>query len=258
MKKYLAHSLILMSLAILASCSSVKNIPYLQNADEIDLAASRMLYDAKIMPKDMLTIYINTTDPEAGKPFNLYSQSTTGGSNTIIPYLVDNEGNIIFPVLGKLHVAGLTKSECQDMIASRLKVYMTETENPVVTVQMSSYHVTVMGEVGSPKVIPVSTEKMNILEAIASAGDLTIFGHRENIMLIREDARGEKTIHRINLNDAGLINSPYYYLQQNDIVYVTPNKIKAKNAYFNQYTGLYFSLAGMLMSLATFVIQVVK
>ena len=153
MKKYLAHSLILMSLAILASCSSVKNIPYLQNADEIDLAASRMLYDAKIMPKDMLTIYINTTDPEAGKPFNLYSQSTTGGSNTIIPYLVDNEGNINFPVLGKLHVAGLTKSECQDMIASRLKVYMTETENPVVTVQMSSYHVTVMGEVGSPKEI---------------------------------------------------------------------------------------------------------
>ena len=141
-----------------------------------------------------------TTAPEAGKPFNLYSQSTTGGSNTIIPYLVDNEGNINFPVLGKLHVAGLTKSECQDMIASRLKVYMTETENPVVTVQMSSYHVTVMGEVGSPKVIPVSTEKMNILEAIASAGDLTIFGHRENIMLIREDARGEKTIHRINLN----------------------------------------------------------
>ena len=110
MKKYLAHSLILMSLAILASCSSVKNIPYLQNADEIDLAASRMLYDAKIMPKDMLTIYINTTDPEAGKPFNLYSQSTTGGNNTIIPYLVDNEGNINFPVLGKLHVAGLTKS----------------------------------------------------------------------------------------------------------------------------------------------------
>ena len=115
-----------------------------------------------------------------------------------------------------------------------------------------------MGEIATPSVIPVATEKISILEAIASAGDLTIYGHRENVMLIREDARGEKTVHRINLNDASIINSPYYYLQQNDVIYVEPQKIKAKNSFFNQYTSLYFSLASMLMTAATFVINVVK
>lgn len=242
----------------MASCTSVKNIPYFKNVEEIDLAASRMLYDARIMPKDLLTIQINTTDPEASKPFNLYSQHNSGGNNQIIPYLVDNEGNINFPVLGKLQVSGMTKNECQDMIASRLKMYLTETENPVVTVTMSSYHVTVLGEVSNPGVIPVNTERMSVIEAIASAGDLTIFGKRENILLIRQDARGEKSAHRINLNDAGLLNSPYYHLQQNDIIYVEPQKIKARNSFFNQYTSLYFSLASMLLTAATFVIQVVK
>ena len=99
---------------------------------------------------------------------------------------------------------------------------------------------------------------MTILEAIASAGDLTIFGKRENILLIREDARGEKSVHRLNLNDASLLNSPYYHLQQNDVVYVEPQKIKAKNSFFNQYTSLYFSLVSMIMTAATFVIQLTK
>ena len=137
-------------------------------------------------------------------------------------------------------------------------MYLTETENPIVTVKMSSYHITVLGEVGSPGIIPVNTERMTILEAIASAGDLTIFGKRENILLIREDARGEKSVHRLNLNDARLLNSPYYHLQQNDVVYVEPQKIKAKNSFFNQYTSLYFSLVSMIMTAATFVIQLTK
>lgn len=260
MKKINALLIVTAMIAVLASCTSVKNIPYLKNVEEIDLTASRMLYDAKIMPKDQLTIYINTTDPAASQPFNLYVQRERGaaGSTQTIPYLVDNDGCINFPVLGKLKVAGMTKNECQDMIAGRMKMYLSESEVPVVTVQMSSFRVTVMGEVASPSVIPVATEKISILEAIASAGDLTIYGHRENVMLIREDARGEKTVHRINLNDASIINSPYYYLQQNDVIYVEPQKIKAKNSFFNQYTSLYFSLASMLMTAATFVINVVK
>lgn len=259
MKKVNILLLVCAFIAFLSSCTSVKNIPYLKNVEEIDLTASRMLYDAKIMPKDQLTIYINTTDPAASEPFNLYSQRQGGGgASQTIPYLVDNNGFINFPVLGKLKVAGMTKTECQDMIASRMKMYLSESEIPVVTVQMSSYHVTVMGEVATPSVIPVTTEKISILEAIASAGDLTIYGHRDNIMLIREDARGEKSVHRINLNDASIINSPYYYLQQNDIIYVEPQKIKAKNSFFNQYTSLYFSLVSMLMTAATFIIQVIE
>ena len=244
-------------ISILASCTSVKNIPYLQNAEEINLSASKMLYEAKIMPKDQLTIYINTTDPDASKPFNLITQGA-GSTATTIPYLVDNEGCINFPVLGRMHVAGLTKPELEDIIARRLKMYLADSEIPIVTVQMSSFRVTVMGEVGSPSVIPVSTGKISILEAIAAAGDLTIYGHRENVLLIREDAQGEKSVHRIDLNDASLLTSPYYYLQQNDIIYVTPHKIKARNSYFNQYTSLYFSITSILMTAATFIYQIVN
>lgn len=249
--------LVFIALAIaFTGCTSVKNIPYMQNAEEINLSASKLLYEARIMPKDQLTIYINTTDPDASKPFNLSVQAENSSSQGVIPYLVENDGTINFPVLGKLYVAGLTKPELQDLIARRLKQYLVESEIPIVTVQMSSYRVTVMGEVASPSVIPVSTGKISILEAIATAGDLTIYGHRENVLLIREDANGEKSVHRINLNDANLLTSPYYYLQQNDIVYVTPHKIKARNSFFNQYTSLYFSITSILMTAATLIYQV--
>lgn len=270
MKKLSYTSLLIILLLSVASCTSIKNIPYLKNADKANLEASRMLYDAKIMPKDELTIYVNTTDPQASESFNLYthtnnnnnssrssSNNRTGNSYTI-GYLVDNEGNINFPVLGKLHVAGMTKNECQDMIASRIKAYLAETENPIVTVYMSSYHVTVLGEVSSPRVVPVTTEKMNIFEAIANAGDLTIYGHRENVMLIREDGRGEKSVHRLNLNDATIMNSPYYYLQQNDIIYVEPQGVKARNAFVQQNTSLIFTGISLITSLATLVALILK
>lgn len=272
MKKFYLSSIIVTLLFALSGCSSIKNIPYMQNADYADLTASKMLYDAKIMPKDELTIFVNTTDPEASRSFNLISASrdnnssqTTSGitrrngvNNYTIGYLVDNNGDINFPVLGKLHVAGLTKNECQDLIASRVKLYLSETENPVVTVLMSSYHVTVLGEVANPKVVPVATEKMNILEAIASAGDLTIYGHRENVMLIREDSNGQKSIHRVNLNDAEIMNSPYYYLQQNDIIYVEPQQVKARNAFVKQETSLIFTGFSLISSLATLVALILK
>ena len=106
---------------------------------------------------------------------------------------------------------------CQEAIRERIAPYLAKTERPLVTVRMSSYRVTVLGEVGRPGVIPVSSEKMSILEALAQAGDLTIYGVRNNVMLIRENQVGQKSIHRLNLNDANIINSPYYYLQQNDV-----------------------------------------
>lgn len=269
MNKLSFTSLLAIILLSMASCTSIKNIPYLQNADTVNLEASRMLYDAKIMPKDELTIFVNTTDPEAAEPFNLYSNdqsgatsqrsgSSRGGSHYSIGYLVDNEGNINFPTLGKLHVSGMTKNECQDMISSRVKEFLKEDQNPIVTVYMSSYHVTVLGEVSSPKVVPVTTEKMNIFEAIANAGDLTIYGHRENVMLIREDSRGEKSIHRLNLNDATIMNSPYYYLQQNDIIYVEPQAVKARNALVHENTSLIFTGLSLISSIGTLVALILK
>ena len=149
-------------------------------------------------------------------------------------------------------------SICQDLIRDKVKPYLAETENPVVTVRMSSYRVTVTGEVNRPGVFPVTTEKISVLEALASAGDLTIYGKRDNVMLIREDVTGEKSIHRLNLNDANLINSPYYYLQQNDIVYVEPNKVKASGSSIGPSTTLWFSFLGIVTSVAALVVNIVR
>ena len=171
---------------------------------------------------------------------------------------MDNTGYINFPVIGKIHVAGLTKGQCEDLILSKLKPYLSEQEKPVVTVRMASYRVTVLGEVGHPSVVPVSTEKMSVLEAIAQAGDLTIYGQRNNVMLIREDAAGEKHVYRLNLNDANLFNSPYYYLQQNDIIYVQPNGVKAKNSDIGTSTTLWMSFVSIAISIASFVVNVLN
>ena len=265
MKKFFLPIVVLTMVVLLGSCSSGKDVPYCQNIDEISLAGSNGLYDSKIMPKDMLTITVSTTDPAAAAPFNLSVGNTVGasgqlsnGGGNLQGYLVDNDGNINFPVIGHMHVQGMTKSQCQDMIREKLLPYMAATENPIVTVRMSSYRVTVTGEVNRPGVIPVSTEKMSIVEALAQAGDLTVYGKRDNIMLIREDETGQKKMVRLNMNDANLINSPYYYLQQNDIIYVQPNSVKAKNAGIGPSTTLWFSFIGIVTSISSLLVNILR
>ncbi len=250
---------------MMGSCGSSKQIAYFQNIDTLSLAASKGLYDAKIMPKDELTITVLTTNPEVSAPFNLTVNSKVGssgqmssGGGSLQGYLVDNDGDINFPVVGKLHVAGMTKTECEDMIKEKITPYLAKTENPIVTVRTSSYRVTVIGEVGSPKVVPVTTGQMSIIEALAQAGDLSIYGKRDNVLLIREDATGEKHSYRLNLNDANLFNSPYYYLQQNDIVYVEPNKVKTMNSTIGSSTTLWFSFVGIVTSVASLVLSVIR
>lgn len=240
----------------MTGCGSSKGFTYVENIDSISLAASRGLFDARIMPKDELTITVNTTNPEASAPFNL--QSGDKGSTAFKGYLVDNSGFINFPVVGKVHVVGLTKTECEDLIKSKIQPYLARTENPVVSVRMSSYHITVLGEVGHPSVIPVSTEKISVLEAIAQAGDLGVYGKRNNILLIREDAHGEKHAVRMNLNDANIINSPYYYLQQNDVLYVQPNSVKAKTSSIGSSTTIWFSFIGIVTSVASLLVNVLR
>jgi polysaccharide export outer membrane protein len=171
---------------------------------------------------------------------------------------VDNDGNISFPILGTLRVAGLTKREAEQMIEQKIRPYMSDVENPIVTVRMSSYSISVLGEVSRPGSYQVAREKISILEALAQAGDLTIYGVRDKVKLIREDANGQKEIHVLNLNDANLINSPYYYLQQNDIVYVEPNKVKARNSSVGQSTTLWFTATSILISLTSLLYNVLK
>ena len=144
------------------------------------------------------------------------------------------------------------------MIIEKIRPYLSETENPIVTVRMSSYSISVLGEVNAPGNFSVSREKINVLEARARAGDMTIYGVRNNVKLIREDANGMKEIHTLNLNDANIVNSPYYYLQQNDILYVEPNKVKAQNSSIGNMTSLWFSVSGVLVSIATLLVSILK
>ena len=243
---------------MMVGCGSSKEVAYWQNIDSISLAASKGLYDAKIMPKDELTILVQTTDPLTSEPFNLRSTGQTSSKNQITGYLVDNDGMINFPIVGKIHVAGLTKTECEDLIKSKIQPYLARTENPLVSVRTSSYRITVIGEVNKPGVIPVATEKISLIEALAEAGDMTIYGKRDNVLLVREDKSGEKHKVRLNMNDANIINSPYYYLQQNDIVYVEPHKVKARNTFFGSNTSIFYSVIGITTSLASLLITILR
>lgn len=263
MKKY---SFLIFLVALITSCSAPKNVAYLWNSNDVDLSQSQFLYDARIMPKDILTITVNTVNPEAAEPFNLIVRNTLNSTSSSIgtsggslqTYLVDNEGGIEFPVLGRVMVGGLTKRECEKLIHDKILPYLNAAENPVVTVRMSSYSISVLGEVARPGSYQVSREKINILEALAQAGDLTIYGVREDVKLIREDAKGQKQIYHINLNDANLLTSPYYYLQQNDIVYVEPNKVKARNSSIGQSTTLWISATSILISMASLLYNILK
>lgn len=264
MKKFIIPLLVLTSVLVVCSCSSTKKIAYFQNVDSLRYVKSNGLFDAKIMPKDLLTITVSTTDPKAAMPFNLTVMNSIsgsgqlGGQSSLQTYLVDNKGYINYPVLGLIKVGGLTKRQCEDLIRDKVKPFMAQAETPAVTVKMASFKVSVTGEVNSPGVYPVSQEKINVLEALAYAGDLTIYGKRENVLLIREDANGDRTFHRLNLNDANIINSPYYYLQQNDILYVEPNKVKARNSGIGSSTTLWFSAIGIVTSVASLVVNIVR
>ena len=261
----LLFALIVISMMI-TGCGSTKNVAYFKNSDSVDLSKSQFLYDARIMPKDILTITVSTTDPEAAIPFNLtvataQTQSlraSTTSQPTLQSYIVDNEGNVDFPLVGTLHVGGLTKGEAEQLVLGKIKPYMSDTEKPIVTVRMIIYKISVIDEVARPGMFTVANEKISILEALAQAGDLTIYGVRDRVKLIREDATGKKEIHVLNINDANIINSPYYYLQQNDIVYVEPNKVKSQNSSVGSMTTLWFSATSILISLTSLLYNILK
>ena len=250
---------------LLSSCVNTKKLTYFDNKDEINTALSKTLYDARIMPKDILQIQVFTMTPEAAVPFNLMklsggSISTTSstGQGTVYDYLVDNDGNIEYPVLGSLHLGGLSKTEAENLIKEKIKPYLAESENVVVHVRMMNYKYAILGGVNHPGVFTTPNEKVSILEAIAQAGDLTTFAYRDRIFLIRENAEGQKDFHQLDINDANIINSPYYYLQQNDVIYVEQKKVQARNAFISANTSIWLSITSSLMSIATFIIALSK
>lgn len=251
--------------AMLFSCKSIKQVPYMTNIDEIPAAALAVANmnagDFTIKPGDMLLINVGSSNPDAVKPFNkLQYVPTIGvgngnlGDHTTIYYLVDDNGNIDFPVIGKLHVVGMTKKAVEDYVSSLIYPrYLTE--KPEVECRIQNFKVYCLGDFNSPGVIQATNGRLNLIEAIALRGDLTLTGRRDNIMLIRTDPTGQRTVKRININDASFIASPEFDLQQNDILYVQPNESKARGAW-SPPTMLTFGigLLGTAMSITTFVI----
>lgn len=259
---------VLMTLSILAiwltGCTASKNVAYIQGAGEEDMDAyvqSTPLYDARILPKDLLTITVTATDPEAAQPFNLTVPTRTTGLSTysqpqLQPYLVDNSGQINFPELGMITLSGLTKREAELKITDLLGKFLKEP--PVVTVSFVNYKISVLGEVARPNTFTISNEKVNIFEALAMAGDMTIWGRRDNVKIIREDAQGNQRVILMDLKDRNIIYSPYYYLQQNDVLYVEPNKTKARNSEIGSATGIWLSATSVMISVATLLVNVLK
>ena len=263
--KYLyRHVLTLLSVMLMFSSCSVKKFAYFQGADKIDLNKQSAFYDARIMPKDQLDIKVYTISPEASAPFNMSTVSVTsagqGASSTsgggAQNYLVSNDGTIEFPVLGRIKVVGLTKDECEDMILEKIRPYMAASEEPIVTVRQANYTITVLGEVGSPGTIQVSREKINIYEALAMAGDMTVYGHRDRVKLFRENADGTRELHMLDLSDANIMNSPYFYLQQNDMIYVEPSIVKKQQG--NLLTSLIIPLTTSLVSFSALLVAIFK
>jgi len=244
------------ALLLLNSCATTKNIQYFQSPEDSVIENTPVAFGATIQSGDLLFINISATEAEAALPFNLYETpilSTGGAISKPISYLVDDEGTINFPVLGPLQVAGLTTKQ----LIQQLETDLIETENitnPIINIRFANFRVSVLGEVNSPGTFLVSNERISIIEALALAGDLTIYGQRTNVQLIRiED--GKKVFIPIDLTKKDLFSSPYYNLKQNDIIYVTPNKTRVNAAAIGPNTGVIMSSASLLITILALILK---
>lgn len=253
---------------IICSCAHYKDIPYFQNAEHFDGNNGAELYDLIIKPKDKLTIFVfSPTDKDAVAPFNLRDArvlsnetkkiSTSGGSQ-IHHYLVDNEGNIDFPILGKVHVSDLTLDSINSHIKEKIMPYLQPDADCIVNTYLENYEISVLGEVRNPNTFTITRPHVNVLEALAMAGDMTIYGKRDNLKILREQSDGTFKVHELDMRDANILNSPYYYLQQRDIVYVEPNEAMAQNAKVGRTTQLWVRGAAITISLGSLLYRVLQ
>lgn len=229
MKKGITKLLILLLSMLLFSCASREKLVYLQNEFN---AQNVTQFQTRIQPDDVLMIIISSENPEVAAPYNLKNvvlQSNSEESSQMQrtqTYIVDVEGNIEFPVLGKVKLGGLSKEEAVNYIKNLLEDHV---KDAVVNLRILNYKISVLGEVNRPGTFSIPSERVTVLEALGKAGDLTIYGKRKNVLLIREE-NGVISTHRLDLTKSDIVNSPYYYLAQNDVVYVEPNKTKINSS----------------------------
>lgn len=219
----------------ITSCSSKRNLSYFSDLPDSVAYKAKLLNiaETRIHTGDILSITVSSPSPESNVIFNNYVVNNTSGATdptqiaststqTPMGYEVDKEGQISFPVLGKIELAGLTKEMATDKLNQALKQYI---KNPIVNIRFLNFHITVIGEVNKPATFTIQNDRINVLEALGFAGDLTVYGKRENVLLIRQNG-DSRTMVRLNLNNKSILESPYFYLQQNDVVYVEPDKSK--------------------------------
>lgn len=262
--KYLSRFILPAAIAVsLSSCRSQQNnMSYFVDvpAEAVAVLSANGDYSLKIQPDDELAITVTSLAPEATSMYNLpMANIAKRGTKEatanigIQTYVVSTEGNINFPILGNIHVAGLTTGELSDLLVKRISA---EVEDPVVRVQILNFTVNVLGEVKIPGRQPINKEQYTLLDALAVAGDLTEFGRRDNVLLIRQ--QGDTIMyHRFNLNDAKSLNSPYFYLQQNDAIYVEPTKVRNDNSHYNTYNSFKLSVISTIVSTTSVIASLV-
>jgi polysaccharide export outer membrane protein len=220
-------------------------------------------YEVKLQPDDLLLIIVSGEDPEIAAPFNLRSisiidsgigQNAVAGQQSNQLYLVDVFGTIDFPVLGKLKVSGLTRTEVLTTLQKKIGAYI---KKPIINLRIMNFKVSVQGEVTQPGTYNVISERLTLIEALTMAHDLTIYGVRNNILIIRE-IEGVKSYSRVDITKSDFINSPFYYLAQNDVVYVEPNKNKINGAAVGPNTGVIISITSLLITMITLIITTTK
>lgn len=238
-----------------ASCSTPRDLPYFTNIPDDDHGIIKAIQDidVTIQPDDELLITVNSLDAKATTDYNLplinptvdekvtESQATPQQQT----YIVNSLGDITFPVLGKIHVKGMTVEELTAYLTERISEKVVD---PIVRVSLVNFTVTILGEVNHPQKLKVTKEHMTILDAIGSSGDLSRYGRRDNVLIIRQEDDGKKVYQRLNLQDASILESPYYFLRQNDIIYVEPNSIAQANSKYNTNNSYKLSVVASIVS----------
>lgn len=263
MRRFLLFGLVAL---LMSSCNTSKEIIYLQDVRLESPEEIKAAETITIEPKDMLSIVVSSSQPDAARIFNLPIMATQASNGDLMydsylnGYVVDGDGYIDFPVVGKIKASGLNRWQLQDRIMETLRDKKL-LDDPVVTVDFMNFKVSILGEVTAPGTYSIKSDKVSVLEAIAMARDLTIYGKRDEVYVIREEG-GQRHSYKLDLRSSDIFDSPAYYLKQNDVIYVQPNKVRAGQSTINQNTvksvSMWVSIASLLTSIGVLVANIVK
>lgn len=238
----------------LASCASRADLAYLQDVDNYSGAQS-VSFEPTLQPDDLLSIIVSADTPEVTVPFNLPqiqgNYEVNNNQNGIKTYLIDNAGYIDFPVIGRIKLAGLTRTEAKNKLASAISEFI---KDPSINLRILNYKIAVIGEVNRPATYTIESERLTLLEALSLAGDLTIYGRRDNILVIRE-VDGIKSFSRVDITQTDFIDSPFYYLKQNDQLVIEPNKTKMNSSVVGQNLSFILSAASLALTLGFYLFR---